>query len=175
VKTLASRLLLACVIGGIVVAATAGPANARRNPGPDPLTTTPTPAPLYDITSPPPTVDNPSAMDVCANDAFQSYRTVPMPYEHEVTICGLATSGASAAPPVGRGASAASFFVDTDGTQPIAVTGSGASVKPGDVIVVRGRYHRENGGGEGIDSVHAAAARGWAYDGYVMVNGQIYR
>ncbi len=165
-------------MGGTIVAATAGPANARRTAGPDPLTATPSPAPLYDIASPPPTVDAASAVDACANDAFLSYRAVPLPYQHEVTICGLAMGDASMAePPMGRGATRASFYVDTDGTQPIAVTADGpaVSVKPGDVVVVRGRYHRDNGGGEGIDSVHGASARGWQYDGYVMVNGTIYR
>jgi hypothetical protein len=177
VNPLASRLLLACVVGGVAVAITAGPANARRATGPDPLTTTPTPAPLYDLQSPPPTVDAAGAIDACSDDVFLAYRAVPMPTQHLVTICGLVTSGANAEPANGRGGARPSFYVDVDGTQPIAVTADGAAVsaKPGDVVVVRGRYHRENGGGEGIDSVHAANGRGWAYDGFVMVNGQLYR
>ncbi len=157
----------------LTVAVATAPAAARRDT-PDPFVT-PTLRPLYDLASPPPTVNAPAAADACGDDTFLSYRAVPMPIQREVTICGLVTSGALAEPPVGRGAPGSSFFVDVDGTQPIAVQGASASANVGDIVVVRGRYHRDNGGGEGIDSVTSAGARGWSYDGYVMVNGTLHR
>jgi len=170
VKTLASRAALAVVALALTVAVATAPAAARRDE-PDPFVS-PTPFPLYDLASPPPTVNAPAAADACGDDTFLSYRAVPMPIQREVTICGLVTSGALAEAPAGRGVS---FFVDVDGTQPIAVQGASTSANIGDIVVVRGRYHRDNGGGEGIDSVTASAGRGWAYDGYVMVNGTLHR
>ncbi len=174
-NTLVSRAALAAFAVSVTVAIAAAPAAARRDE-PDPFAT-PTPAPLYDLASPPPTVNNAAAADVCGDDVFLSYRAVPAPIAHEVTICGLVTSGTLAEPPVGRGAGAAAFFVDVDGTQPIAVAAEGLPVTAhvGDVVVVRGRYHRENGGGEGIDEVRTAGGnRRYPFDGYVMVNGTVY-
>lgn len=137
---------------------------------------TPTLAPLYALNSPPPTVAQPSAIDACANDAFLADRTVPIPVQSEVTVCGTVIGGG--APATGRGVSHSSFMLDADGSEPIDVVtdGSGAvTTHPGDLVVVRGRYHRENGGAEGIDETHTTNGRGWAFDGYVIVNGTIYR
>jgi hypothetical protein len=165
---LAPRYALAIAAFAVVVSAAVAPAAARRDT-PDPMAT-PTLAPLYAIDSPPPTVAQASAADVCANDAFLSFRTVPMPYQHEVTVCGtVIAAGPSASGHAG-------FLLDVDGSDPIAVVsdGTGASAAhPGDVAVVRGRYHRENGGGEGIDDTRTSIGRGWPLDGYVMLNGAI--
>lgn len=171
-NTLASRRALtslSCAVAvAVAVAALSAPAAARRD-GPDPMAT-PTPQPFYDLASPPPTVMQASAADACANDAFLSYRTVPMPFRNEVTVCGIVYDGP--APSTAR-VPHASFLLDVDGSDPIAIEGSVAA-HPGDVVVVRGRYHRENGGFEGIDETHTASGRGQAFDGYVMVNGTIY-
>jgi len=176
VKTLASRAAFAAVAISVALAVANAPASARRGE-PDPFAS-PTPAPLYDLASPPPTVNAAAAADVCGDDVLLSYRAVPAPIEHEVTVCGLVTSGANAQPPLGRGAAPTAFYVDVDGSQPIAVASEGAAVtaQPGDIVVVRGRYHRENGGGEGIDNVRTAGGnRRWTFDGYVMVNGTVYK
>lgn len=171
-NTLASRRALtafACaLVAAVAFAALTAPAAARRDT-PDPMAT-PTLQPLYDLTSPPPTVMQASAADVCANDAFLSYRTVPMPFHNEVTVCGTVYGGP--APTTAR-VPHAGFLLDVDGSDPIAIEGSVAA-HPGDVVVVRGRYHRENGGFEGIDETHTASGR-QAFDGYVMVNGTIYK
>jgi hypothetical protein len=171
VNTLASRRALTALAGAVAaafaLAALTAPAVARRDT-PDPMVT-PTPQPFYDLASPPPTVMQASAADACANDAFLSYRTVPMPFQNEVTVCGIVYAGP--APTTAR-VPHASFLLDVDGTDPIAIEGSVAA-RPGDVVVVRGRYHRENGGFEGIDETHTAHGRGQAFDGYVMVNGTI--
>jgi hypothetical protein len=175
VNTLAARSALAAVALALALSAVTAPAAARRHDTPDPLAT-PTLQPLYAIGSPPPTVMQASAADVCANDAFLAYRTVPMPFQNEVTVCGTVIDAATS-PPV-RGVSHASFLLDVDGSDPIAVVADGSSAvaaHPGDIAVVRGRYHRENGGAEGIDETHSGASgRGWAFDGYAMLNGTIY-
>ena len=169
----ATRSVLALAVLTLAVGAAIAPAAARRDT-PDPFAT-PTVAPIYGLDSPPPTVMEPAAVDACANDAFLSDRTIPIPNQSEVTVCG--TVFGTGAPSTARGVSHASFLLDVDGTEPIAVVADGpsVSVKPGDIIVVRGRYHRENGGGEGINETHTTNGRGWAFDGYVMVNGTIYR
>jgi hypothetical protein len=173
---LAARSALAVAALALGVSVVAAPAAARRHDTPDPMAT-PTLAPLYALGSPPPTVMQASAADACANDAFLAFRTVPMPIQNEVTVCGTVIDGSAA--PAGRGAGHASFLLDVDGSDPIAVVADGSSTvtaHPGEVAVVRGRYHRENGGGEGIDDTHnGASGRGWAFDGYVMLNGTIYR
>jgi hypothetical protein len=78
------------------------------------------------------------------------------------------------APSTARGVPNTSFLLDVDGSDPIAVAAGAVNAHPGDVIVVRGRYHRENGGFEGIDQTHTASGRGQDFDGYVTVNGTIY-
>jgi len=172
VKTLAPRNALALAAVAVVAVTATAPAAARRD-SPNPMAT-PTLAPLYALNSPPPTVAQPSAIDACANDAFLAYRAIPMPMQSEVTVCGTAIG--SAAPASGRGVSHPGFMLDVDGSDPIDVVTDGpiVSVKPGDIVVVRGRYHRENGGAEGINQTHTTNGRGWAFDGYVMVNGTIY-
>ncbi len=172
---LATRSALAAAALTLAVGAVTSPAAARRHDTPDPMAT-PTLAPLYAVASPPPTVAQASAVDACANDAFLAFRTVPMPIQNEVTVCGTVIEGNAAS--TGRGPAHASFLLDVDGSDPIAVVADGASAvtaRPGDVAVVRGRYHRENGGGEGIDQTHTMNGRGGTYDGYVMLNGTIYR
>jgi len=173
---LAARSTLAAVALAFAVSAVTAPAAARRHDTPDPLAT-PTLQPLYAVASPPPTVAQASAADACANDAFLAFRTVPMPIKNEVTVCGTVIDAATSPP--ARGVSHASFLLDVDGSDPIAVVADGSSAvvaHPGDVAVVRGRYHRENGGAEGIDDTHnGASGRGWAFDGYVILNGTIYR
>jgi hypothetical protein len=172
---LAARITLAAAALAFAVSAATAPAVARRHDTPDPMAT-PTLQPLYDIGSPPPTVMQASAADVCANDAFLSFRTVPMPFQNEVTVCGTVIAGS--APATDRGSVHPSFLLDVDGSDPIAVVADGSSAvtaHPGDVAVVRGRYHRENGGGEGINETRTASGRGWSLDGYVMLNGTIYR
>jgi hypothetical protein len=173
VKTLAARNVLALAAVAIVAATATAPAVARRHDTPDPMAT-PTLAPLYALNSPPPTVMQPSAIDACANDAFLADRTIPIPMQSEVTVCGIVIG--SGAPATGRGVSYGSFMLDVDGSDPIGVVTDGPSVavKPGDIVVVRGRYHRENGGAEGINQTHTTNGRGWAFDGYIMVNGTIY-
>jgi hypothetical protein len=170
---LAARSALAAVALALALSAVTAPAAARRDT-PDPLAT-PTLQPLYAIGSPPPTMMQASAAEVCANDAFLSYRTVPMPFQNEVTVCGTVIAGI--VPETARGIAHPSFFLDVDGSDPIAVVADGAgtvTAHPGDVVVVRGRYHRENGGTEGIDETRTANGRGQAFDGYVMINGTIY-
>ena len=170
---LAARLALAAATLAVAVSAATAPAAARRHDTPDPMAT-PTLQPLYGIASPPPTVMQASAAGVCANDAFLSYRTVPMPFQNEVTVCGTVIAGD--APAGARGVTHSSFLLDVDGSDPIAVVADGSSAvtaHPGDVAVVRGRYYRENGGAEGIDQTRTVSGR-QDFDGYVMLNGTIY-
>lgn len=170
---LAFRYALALAGLALAVGVASAPAAARRDT-PDPFAT-PTITPIVALDAPPPTVMQPMAVDACANDAFLADRTIPIPNQAEVTVCGTVIGNG---PTINaRGASRASFALDVDGTDPIDVVADGpsVSVKPGDIIVVRGRYHRENGGGEGINETHTTGGRGWAFDGYVMVNGTIYR
>ncbi len=168
----AFRSALALAGLALILGAVCSPAVARRDT-PDPFAS-PTAAKIVAIGSPPPTVMQPSAVDACANDAFLADRTIPMPNQAEVTVCGTVLS--SGTPASSRGLARASFTLDVDGSEPIGVVADGpsVSVKPGDIVVVRGRYHRENGGGEGIDQTHTTNGRGWRYDGYVMVNGTLY-
>ena len=174
-NTLAARSALAAAALALGVSVVAAPAAARRHDTPDPMAT-PTLPPLYALASPPPTVAQASAADACANDAFLAFRTVPMPIQNEVTVCGTVID--AGAPAGARGAAHPSFLLDVDGTDPIAVVADGSSAvtaHPGDVAVVRGRYHRENGGAEGIDQTRTASGHGQTFDGYVMLNGTIYR
>jgi hypothetical protein len=170
-----ARHALAAAVLAVALSAVTAPAAARRHDTPDP-TATPTLAPLYAIASPPPTVAQASAADACANDAFLAFRAVPMPIHNEVTVCGTVIAGD--VPAATRGVAHPSFLLDVDGTEPIAVAADGSTAitaHPGDVAVVRGRYHRENGGAEGIDETHTANGRGQQFDGYMMLNGTIYR
>jgi hypothetical protein len=158
VKPLAAALTV-LVLG--VAFAHPAPAGARAElwelqPNPQATLT-----PIVNIASPPPSVAADAAA-TCANDEFFSYRAIPAPTEREVTLCGLVVSPGSGG-----------FMLDVDG-QPIQIIGS-VSVKPGDAVVVRGRYHRDKSGADWVDRVSQTLARDWPRPGYVIVNGTTYQ
>jgi hypothetical protein len=156
VKTF-SRPLLALVAFGAAVAATVGPAAARRSEpylGP-PATPLPT---LGPVASPGPGVLATQAPDACANDAFLADRTIPLAGHYDVTVCGVAVALPAGMPAARGAAPAARFGLVADGTPAVAIAGP-VTANPGDNVLVHGRFLRDRDGNETI-----AAA-------YVVVNG----
>jgi hypothetical protein len=162
VNNVASRgASLALLLLGVMIV-TVGPAAARRAPKTAPTAApAPTATPIYFPMTPPTPIPGVTPASVatpqpalmaaagCQNDQLLAFRAVPMPTSANVTVCGRII-----APPSGSGA----LLVSVDGSQPIPVSGaSGANVHPGDTVLVRGRYHRDKTGAEGIDVANAGA------------------
>ncbi|HTW83308.1 MAG TPA: hypothetical protein VMD91_04450 [Candidatus Sulfotelmatobacter sp.] len=157
----------------VAVAATDVPAGAARVP--DPPTANfahpiPTATPFYNLASPPATVALATAVEDCLNDAFLSYRSIDTPVQYPVTVCGTIT----AAPASGT-TRPGSFALDVDGTEPIAVDYDGAGSPPfqaGQLVVVRGVYHRAADSGEWINQTRAGAP---GLPGYVLIGTTTYQ
>jgi hypothetical protein len=151
-----NRSALALVALGAALAATVGPAAARRSEpylGP-PATPTPT---LGPVASPGPGVLATQSPDACANDQFLAYRTIPVAGRYDVTVCGVAVA-LPAGPPAPGGGPAARFALVADGTAPVAIAAP-VTANPGDTVLVHGRFVR------GRDADETIVA------GYVVVNG----
>ncbi len=160
------RLLAAAGLAGIVSvtvfgAPTAALAVRVRDLPEETQDFVPPPTPIFNLAMPPLSVASATAVNACANDAFLSDRTVPMPWQDEVTVCGTVVD---APPPK------AAFAIDVDGTFPIGVIHA-VNAKPGDTVVAHGRYNRSNSGGEWIDRVTSAISRQWTQPGYIIING----
>jgi hypothetical protein len=151
VNTVATRAASLALLSLVALAATVGPAAARREnvPAPEP-TATPIYFPMTPPTSPPgytPTgvaTMGPSLMasSVCQNDRFLAQRTVPEPQHFDVSVCGLVYA-----------VSPGGFQIAIDGTQPIPVSGRNASgVQPGESVLVVGRYRSTPSSAEEIDA-----------------------
>jgi hypothetical protein len=152
-----NRSALALVALGAALAATVGPAAARRTEpylGP-PATPTPT---LGPVASPGPGVMATQSPDACANDQFLAYRTIPVAGRYDVTVCGVAIALPAGGPPAAGGQPAARFALVADGTAPVAIAGPVAA-NPGDTVLVHGRFVR----GRDADETIVAS--------YVVVNG----
>ena len=150
------RSALALVALGAALAATVGPAAARRSEpylGP-PATPTPT---LGPVSSPGPGVLATQSPDACANDQFLADRTIPLAGRYDVTVCGVAVALPAGAPASGGGP-AARFAVVADGTAPVPVAAP-VGANPGDTVLVHGRFLRDRDAGETIVAA------------YVVVNG----
>ncbi len=162
----------AAVVGAMLLAVIAlrGPAAADIvKMGPNPI---PTNTPIIALASPPLSVAAPSAIDACANDDFQAWRSVPTPVGHEVTVCG---SVSNVAPTVPSGKSGPSFYLDADGTPTVTVFTNGPiGAQPGNTVVVRGRYVRASSGAEWIDQTTNVVSRSWSLPGYVILNGMTH-
>jgi hypothetical protein len=166
------RPLAAAVLAGIVSAGVFGEPTAAlavkvRDLPQETADFVPPPTPIANLASPPLSVASATASASCANDAFLSDRTVDMPWQDEVTVCG---SVIAAPPDLTVGGPRPAFAVDVDGTYPIAVIGA-LRANPGDTVVVHGRYQRSNSSGEWIDQVTSAVGRRWTRPGYVIING----
>jgi len=160
------RLLAAFAALGIAAAAVAGSAGASTvvpTPGALPI---PTDTPMVGLANPPLSVAAPLAVDSCANDEFLADRSVPLPWTRAVTICG------SVVQPGGRGAA---FALNVDGTPPISIVAAGFTAQPGDMVVLRGRYHRSSSGAEWIDGTQRAADGNWAQPAYAVINGTTHQ
>jgi hypothetical protein len=166
------RPLAAAVLAGIVSAGMFGAPSAAlavkvRDLPAETEDFVPPPTVIFNLAAPPLSVSSPTAVGSCANDAFLSDRTVDMPWEDEVTVCG---SVIAAPPDLTVGGPHPAFAVNADGTLPIAVIGS-VHANIGDTVVVHGRYHRDDSGGEWIDRVTSAVSRRWTQPGYLIING----
>ncbi|MEA2663084.1 MAG: hypothetical protein QOI11_28 [Candidatus Eremiobacteraeota bacterium] len=151
-----TRSALAAVALGAALAATVGPAAARRTEpylGP-PATPLPT---LGPVASPGPGALATQSPDPCANDQFLAYRTIPQAGRYDVTVCGVAVALPAAKAAAGV-TPAARFALVADGTAPVAVAGPVAA-NPGDTVLVHGRFVRDRDAGETIVA------------SYVVVNG----
>jgi len=172
VRTPLAVAALACIVLAAGLGAPPAAIAARGTDLPqmsaDPI---PTPTPIFNLAAPPLSVGSPSAVDSCADDSFLAARSVPEPWEQEVTVCGRVIDA-----PAGltRGGPRPAFAVDVDGTKPIAVIGA-PNGNPGDTVVVHGRYHRDKSGADWIDRVTQTVSRAWSQPGYVILNGTTYQ
>jgi hypothetical protein len=157
VKNIASRAALTALA---LLAAFAIPARAQvgaPTPAPAGPSARPTPTPIYVPLTPPPSVPPApvtmpqralAANGECANDRFHAVRTIPMPTQFDVMVCGVVTAVS------GPG----SFQLSIDGSKPLTVHGPNLpSVHPGDEAAVKGVYHRDKTGAEVIDVGRAGA------------------
>jgi hypothetical protein len=157
VKNIASRAALTALALLAAFAVLGGPAIAGRAPAAAAPTTQPTPTPIYVPLTPPPSgppvpvaTPQPGLMGSgpCANDQFHAFRTIPMPTQTDVMVCGIVTSVA------GPG----SIQVSIDGSKPVSVQGPNLpTVHPGDRVAVKGSYHRDKTGAEVIDVGRSSA------------------
>jgi hypothetical protein len=136
VNTVATRAASLALLSLVALAATVGPAAARREnaPVPEP-TATPIYAPMTTPTLTPATgvaMAQPglTASSVCQNDRFLAQRAVPVPQRFDVSVCGWVYA-------VNPG----DVVLAIDGTRPIRVTGKDvATVHVGDSVLVVGTY-----------------------------------
>jgi hypothetical protein len=159
VKTIASRAALTALVLLAALTTTMGAALARRAPAAAAPTAEPTPTPIYVPLTPPPSgppapvaAPQPALAESgpCANDKFLSFRAIPMPVQTDAMVCGIVTSTS----PSG------SFKISIDGTQPLVIEGSNLpAVHAGDKVAVKGRYHRDKTGAEGIDVGRAGSTQ----------------
>jgi hypothetical protein len=168
------RLLAAAGLAGVVSAAAFGTPTAAlavkvRDLPAETADFVPPDGLIFNLAMPPLSVASATAVNSCANDAFLSDRTVDMPWQDEVTVCGTVVP---AFPDITIGGPKAAFAINVDGTFPIAVIRA-LGANPGDTVVARGRYQRSNSGGEWIDHVTSAVSRTWSQPGYVIINGMI--
>jgi hypothetical protein len=166
-RPLAAALLAGIVSAGMFAAPTAALAVKVRDLPQETADFVPPPTLIFNLAMPPLSVASATAVNSCANDAFLADRTVDMPWQDEVTVCGTVVA---AYPDITIGGPKAAFAINVDGTFPIAVIRA-LGANPGDVVVAHGRYNRSNSGGEWIDHVTSAVSRGWTLPGYVIING----
>jgi hypothetical protein len=168
-RPLAAAVLAGIVSAGVFAVPTAALAVRVRDLPQETADFVPPPTPIFNLAMPPLSVASANAADSCANDAFMADRTVDMPWQDEVTVCGTAVD---APPDLTIGGPKPAFAIDADGTFPVGVIGA-LKANPGDTVVVHGRYNRSNSGGEWIDRTTAAVSRRWPFPGYVIVNGKM--
>jgi hypothetical protein len=157
VKYIASRAALTALALLVAFAVPTRPAIADRAPAAAGPTAQATPTPIYVPLTPPPSgppvaaaMPQPGIMASgdCANDQFLAFRTVPMPTQTTVIVCGIVTGV--------RGPG--STQVSVDGTKPVTVQGPNLpAVHPGDRVAVKGTYYRDKTGAEVIDAVRNAS------------------
>jgi hypothetical protein len=168
------RPLAAAALASIVLAATFGAPTAAlavkvRDLPQETADFVPPPTPIFNLAMPPLSVASANAADSCANDVFMADRTVDMPWQDLVTVCGTV---ADAPPDLTIGGPKPAFAIDADGTYLVGVIGA-LKANAGDTVVVHGRYQRSNSGGEWIDHVTSAVGRKWPFPGYVIINGKM--
>lgn len=147
-NTVATRAASLALLSFVALAATVGPAAARRENAPVPA---PTATPIYfPMTTPTVTPATGAAIaqvgltasSVCQNDQFLAQRAVPAPQRFDVSVCGWVSA-------VNPG----DLLLAIDGTRPIHVSGKDvATVQVGESVLVVGRYSNSAKSVEHIDA-----------------------